>query len=88
MKKILLAISLAVMVSSCGENVFFKEWNTPYGTAPFSQIKESDYIPAVKEGIKQQKEAIEAIKACPEAPTFENTIAPFEKSGALLSRVA
>ena len=76
------------MMTACGQkNIFFEEWDTPYGTAPFSRISEKDYLPAVKEGIARQKEEIAAIIACPDAPTFENTIAAFELSGGLLSKV-
>ena len=76
------------MITSCAQkNVFFEEWDTPYGTAPFSRISEKDYLPAVEEGIKQQKAEIEAIIACPDAPTFENTVAAYELSGALLAKV-
>ena len=38
-------------------------------------------------GMKQQLAEIEAITSQADAPTFENTIEPFEKSGALLGRV-
>ena len=76
------------MMTSCAQkNIFFEEWDTPYGTAPFSRISEKDYLPAVEEGIKQQKAEIEAIIACPDAPTFENTVAAYELSGALLAKV-
>ena len=68
-------------------NPFFEEWDTPYGTAPFSKIEISDYLPAFEEGIAQQKADIEAIIACEEAPTFENTVAAYDRSGALLAKV-
>jgi len=69
------------------ENPFFKEWTTPYSVPPFDEIKVEHYVPAVKEGIKQQEAEIESIVNNPEAPTFENTILAFDKSGALLSKV-
>ena len=75
---------------SCKEahdNPFFEEWNTPYGTAPFSRIETADYLPAFKAGIEQQKAEIQAIIDCPDAPTFENTIAAYELSGELLAKV-
>ena len=76
------------MAASCSHtNPFFQEWDTPYGNAPFSQIKTSDYLPAFKEGIKQQKADIQAIVDCPDEPTFENTVAAYDRSGALLSKV-
>ncbi len=67
---------------------FGAEWKTPYGTAPFSKISESDYLPAIREGIRQRKAEIKAIVDNPEEPTFENTIAPYELSGSLLARVS
>ena len=75
---------------SCKEahdNPFFEEWNTPYGTAPFSRIETADYLPAFKAGIEQQRSEIQAIIDCPDAPTFENTIAAYELSGELLAKV-
>ncbi len=89
MKKFL-AISLSVMaLSACGgkQNIFEQEWNTPYGMPPFDKITYADYLPAVKEGIKEQNEAIAAIVADPAEPTFENTVLALRNSGELLSKV-
>ena len=69
-------------------NPFMKEWNTPYGVPPFDQIKTTDYLPAIQEGIRQQTENIQAICDSKEAPTFANTIIPYEYSGELLTKVA
>jgi len=75
-------------VMACTQkNPFLKEWDTPYGVPPFDEIKVTDYLPAVKAGIEEQKEEIEAIVSNTEAPTFENTIASYELSGKLLSKV-
>ena len=84
------AISLAaiLMISSCCNNPFLSEWDTPYGIPPFDKIKVSHYIPAIKEGIKEQQAEIDAITSNPETPTFENTIAPLELSGRILARVS
>ncbi len=90
MKKFL-SIAIAVLtMSACTtrENPFLAEWNTPYGIPPFDEIQVDDYIPAIKEGIAQQQKEIEAITSNPDAPTFENTIAPYEESGEILSKVA
>ena len=82
------ALALAFSMTACKQqNIFFKEWNTPYGTAPFSQIKEADYLPAFRAGIKEEKANVEAIIACKDAPTFENTILALEKSSPILDRV-
>ncbi|WP_319480334.1 M3 family metallopeptidase [uncultured Draconibacterium sp.] len=98
MKKLLFFVFiLGLVVTSCQtqkkestsnmENPFFKEWNTPFGVPPFDEIKVEHYVPAVKEGIKQQEAEIEAIVDNSAAPTFENTILAFDKSGALLNKV-
>jgi peptidyl-dipeptidase Dcp len=68
-------------------NPFLKPYNTPYGVPPFDEIKSEHYLPAIKEGIKQQQEEIAAIVNNNEAPDFANTIEALENSGALLGRV-
>ncbi len=80
------ALTLAACTST-HKNPFFTEWDTPYGIPPFDQITVDDYLPAVKAGIEQQQKEIDAITANPEVPTFENTIAPLELSGEILSKV-
>lgn len=97
MKKLLFIIFVTgLAVSSCQtqkkesasmENPFFKEWTTPFGVPPFDEIKVEDYVPATKEGIKQQEAEIDAIVANKDEPTFENTILAFDKSGELLTKV-
>ena len=47
-----------------------------------------DYMPAILAGIEAQKAEIRAIVDNPDAPTFENTIAAYELSGDLLSKVS
>src|SRR5262249_5850704 len=54
---------------------------------PFDKIRDSDYQPAIEEGMKQQLAEIEAIAAQSEPPTFANTIEGMERTGVLLTRV-
>ena len=78
------------MLTACNNpvsNPFLQDWKTPYGTAPFSTFSLSDYVPAVKAGIEVQKAEIQAIIDCPDAPTFDNVIAAYERSGMDLARV-
>ncbi len=87
MKRIIvtLALSAVIMVTNA-QNPFLGKYNTPHQTAPFNEIKIEHYEPAIREGIKQQTAEIEAITSNPEAPTFANTILPYESSGDILDR--
>ncbi|MGA7615238.1 MAG: peptidyl-dipeptidase Dcp [Thermoanaerobaculia bacterium] len=69
-------------------NPFFTASTLPFQAPPFDQIKDSDYQPALEEGMKQQIAEIENIANDPEPATFDNTIVAMERSGALLTRVA
>ena len=75
------------MTACAPKNPFLQEWDTPYGIPPFDKITLADYIPAVKAGIEQQEKELEAILSNPEAPTFKNTIDPYEQSGEILEKV-
>jgi len=54
----------------------------------FDRIHDSDYQPAMEEGMRQQIAEIDKIASDPAQPTFENTIVALERSGSLLTRVA
>ena len=70
------------------ENPLLQESALPFGAPDFSKIEPSDYLPAIEEGIRQQRENIQKIVDCPDSATFENTILAFEESGRLLDRVS
>lgn len=70
------------------QNPFFEKYSTPHGTVPFDKIKTAHFEPAIKEGIQQHMAEINAIIADTSAPTFANTIVPYEKSGELLDKVS
>ena len=80
---------LSAAAASCSRNnPFLEEWNTPYGIPPFDEIQLSDYIPAVTAGIEQQKKELDAILTNPDDPTFDNTVAAYEYSGEILTKVS
>ncbi|MGZ5199615.1 MAG: dipeptidyl carboxypeptidase II, partial [Telluria sp.] len=68
-------------------NPFAKQSTLPLHYPAFDKIKNEDYAPAFKEGMRIQAAEIEAIANNKAAPTFENTIVAMERSGALLNRV-
>ena len=68
-------------------NPFFGESTLPYHAPPFDKIKDSDYAPAIEEGMKAQLTEVEKIANDPAPPTFANTFEAMERSGRLLTRV-
>ena len=74
-------------ISCNNTNPFLTEWDTPYGIPDFGAVKEKHYVPAFEAGIAQQQAEIDAIIANADAPTFENVVEAYEKSGAILDRV-
>lgn len=68
-------------------NILTQKFVNKHNTAPFSQIKMDDYLPAIKEGIAQTRSEIDAIVANPETPTFENTVVALEFAGQTLDRI-
>lgn len=69
-------------------SVLLSKFITKHNTAPFSQIKIEDYVPAFQEGIALAKAEIDAIVNNPDAPTFENTIVAMDYSGDILDRLS
>ncbi|SDI10655.1 M3 family metallopeptidase [Winogradskyella thalassocola] len=65
-----------------------KSFNTLYNTAPFSQLRSEDFLPAIKEGIEKAKAEIDAITANTETPSFANTIEALDFSGEELDRIS
>ncbi len=86
---------LALGLSFCGQSsrgrenpLLVSSFNTPYEIPPFQEIKVEDYLPAFQQAIKEHKEEIDKIANSPQEPNFQNTIEPFDRSGALLRRVS
>ena len=67
-------------------NPFYAASKLPFEAPPFDKIKDADYQPAIDAGMAQQIVEVDAIANDPAAPTFENTIVAFEKTGQLLNR--
>ena len=92
-KTIWLSIVLVVMLAGCQNrksetmNPFLTEYNTPFGVPPFDKIENGHFLPAFREGIRQQEAEIDAIVSSTEFPSFENTIAAFDLSGEILRQV-
>lgn len=97
MKKLLIVFCmLGIGMISCNTttekvadnpNPFFAEFDTPFGVPPFDLIKAEHYMPAIKEGLRLEKEEVEEILNNTDAPTFENTIVAYTRTGSFLGKV-
>ena len=94
MKRLLSTLSLLMMIlctTSCSnnskkaENPLLAKWDTPYGVPPFDLIEAKHYEPAFQQAMSLHNNEIEAIISNSDEPTFENTIAEYDRSGELLS---
>jgi len=74
--------------SVVSSNPLFVESTLPYHAPRFDLIRNEHYQPALEEGIRQWLAEIDAIAKQTTPPSFDNTIAAMEKSGALLTRAS
>lgn len=84
----ILMMGMLLIGNAKGENPFFEVYKNTFGAPPFEKIKNEHYMPAFKEGVKQQQAEFNAIASNKKAPTFENTIAALDYSGVLLKKVS
>ena len=90
MKKFVYLTTLVILTAGCSVqplNPLLSDWDTPFQTPPFNEIKNEHFLPAIQEGMKAEIAEVEAIINNTEESTFKNTIEALEKSGKLLSKV-
>ena len=88
--KLLFAAFLAIapVVAVPATNPLLEPSALPYQMPPFDRIRESDYVPAFEEAMREQLKEAAAIAHDPKPPTFENTIVALDRSGQALQRVS
>ena len=69
-------------------NPLLQKSKLTFGAPDFNRIQEDDYLPALKEGIRQQREEIQRIVNNKQRPTFANTVLAYEQCGQTLDRVS
>lgn len=69
-------------------NPLLQKSKLTFGAPDFNRIQEGDYLPALKEGIRQQREEIQRIVNNKQRPTFANTVLAYEQCGQTLDRVS
>ncbi len=65
----------------------FRETDLPFGIPDFANIRTEDYRPAFDRALAEHRSEIHAIAGNESEPSFDNTIAALERSGAPLRRV-
>src|SRR2546430_5157498 len=68
------------------DNPLLKESTLPYHFPPFDEIRDANFLPAIKAGMKEQLKEVDAIATRSDKPTFENTVVALERTGRLLDR--
>ena len=69
-------------------NPLLQPWNTPYGLPPFDAVRAEHFEPAFAVACAQQLAEVDAIGSDRQPPSFDNTVAAFDRSGRLYARVA
>jgi peptidyl-dipeptidase Dcp len=75
------------MAEPNASNPLLHRWDTPHGLPPFASIRPEHFEPALEAAMAEHRAEVEAIAADPAPPSFENTLAAFDRSGRLLARV-
>ena len=70
------------------DNPLLQPWRAPHDLPPFQDIRPAHFEPAFDVAMQAQLDELRHIATQPEAPTFDNTVAAFDRSGHLLARVA
>ncbi|HTH14125.1 MAG TPA: M3 family peptidase, partial [Spirochaetia bacterium] len=69
------------------DNPLLAPWAPPYELPPFDKIRTEHFAPALDASMKAHAAEGTALGSNPEAPTFANTVAAFDRSGAALQKV-
>ena len=68
-------------------NPLLQDWDTPYGLPPFEQLRPEHFAPALGEAMQRNRSELDAIAAQAAPPSFDNTIAAFDRCARLLARI-
>jgi peptidyl-dipeptidase Dcp len=69
------------------DNPLLQPWLAPHGLPPFDQIQPAHFEPAFQAAMQQHLDELQHIVDTPAPPSFDNTVAAFDRSGRLLGRV-
>ncbi|MGJ8546428.1 MAG: M3 family metallopeptidase [Sulfitobacter sp.] len=68
-------------------NPLLQDWDTPFALAPFNQISDDDFAPALEAALAAHRSEIAAIAESQNDPSFANTVEALEAAGGALDKV-
>ena len=68
-------------------NPLLTPWTAPFGLPPFAEIEAAHFAPAFEQALAEHRAELDLIAAQAAPPTFDNTVAAFDRSGRLLARI-
>jgi len=68
-------------------NPLLAPWTAPHGLPPFALLEPGHFTPAFQAAMQQHRAELQAIATLAEAPSFDNTLAAFDRSGRLLANI-
>lgn len=74
--------------SHADKNPLLQDWTAPFGLPPFDRIEPAHFAPAFRAAMQAHRAELAAIGARDDAPSFDNTMAAFDRSGRLLNRIS
>jgi peptidyl-dipeptidase Dcp len=80
-------VNSAPVPATAADNPFIAPSPLPLQSPQFDLIRDEHFRPAFLQAMQQQLAEIDQITAQTSAPTFQNTIDQFEKTGQMLTRV-
>ncbi|HEY4081930.1 MAG TPA: M3 family metallopeptidase [Burkholderiaceae bacterium] len=69
------------------DNPLLAPWTAPHGLPPFAQAQPEHFVPAFTAALAAHRAELDAIASQAELPSFDNTLAAFDRSGRLLARL-
>ncbi len=70
------------------DNPLLQPWTAPHGLPPFDRIRAHHFEPAFEAAMQANLAELQVISAQAEPPSFDNTVAAFDRAGRLLARIS
>jgi peptidyl-dipeptidase Dcp len=75
-------------MSTVTTNPLLQAWTAPHGLPPFDALRAEHFEPAIEQAMAEHRAELARISGQAAAPSFDNTVAAFDRAGRLLSRVS